>query len=159
MSGEPANKILVKRPRKVSTDERGRSVWVEPVESAELELVSTQMLKVMLSSRNPTERDAIAEAADNASDGVLARDPNNGQFEIISDDDLQAILDDNQGLPKLTRPADATLEPLRDYADDSELSLVSTQALRKVLDGGSDTEESMEDMQQDAAGFNPYDRH
>lgn len=158
MSRETANKVLVKRPSKVSTNEHGRTVWVDPVESAELELVSTQMLKVILSSRDTADREAIAEAANTAIDGVLARDPGNGQFEIIADEDLQAILDDNQGLPKLTRPADATLEPLRDYADDTELSLVSTQALRRVLGNDEDESDASPIATNEEAGFNPYDR-
>lgn len=155
MSDDAPKKVLVKRPRKVTTDGNGRSVWVDPIESAELELVSTQMLKQMLSSRDESDRQAIEEAADCAADGVLARDPSNGQFEIIKEEDLQAILDDNQGLPKLTRPADATLEPLRDYADDNQLSLVSTQALRKVL--GDDSKEEEKPAMAEPVGFNPYD--
>lgn len=155
MSEDTPKKVLVRRPPRIAADGHGRSVWVDPVASAELELVSTQMLKVMLSSRDDAERKAIEEAADTAIDGVLARDPANGQFEIIEDDDLQAILDENQGLPKLSRPADATIEPIRDYVDNESLSLVSTQALRKVLndDDGQDAETPLIEP----TGFNPYD--
>jgi hypothetical protein len=157
MSDDGPKQVLVKRPSKVNVDDRGRSVWVDPVESAELELVSTQMLKVMLSSHDESDRKAIEKAADTAADGVLARNPSNGQFEIIDDDDLQTILDENQGLPKLTRPADATLEPLRDYVDDEELSLVSTQALRKVLLGDIKDQQEAEETDGKSAGFDPYD--
>jgi hypothetical protein len=155
MSEDTPKKVLVRRPPRIASDGHGRSVWVDPVESAELELVSTQMLKVMLSSRDDGERKAIEAAADTSVNGVLARDPANGQFEIIEDDDLQAILDDNQGLPKLSRPADATLEPIRDYVDDESLSLVSTQALRKVLH--DDDSQGAETPTIEPAGFNPYD--
>jgi len=157
MSDDTPNKVLVRRPRKVEMDGNGRSVWVDPVASADLELVSTQMLKQILSSRDESDRKAIEEAADVATEGVLARDPSNGQFEIIEDDDLQAILNENQGLPKLSRPADATLEPLRDYADDDQLSLVSTQALRKVLGDESEDEKQPATAEMGSAGFNPYD--
>lgn len=155
MSETTSKKVLVRRPRKIAADGHGRSVWVDPVESAELELVSTQMLKVMLSSRDDAERKAIEQAADTAVNGVLARDPANGQFEIIDDDELQAILSENQGLPEMSRPADATLEPIRDYVDEEHLSLVSTQALRKVL--SDDDTEQPEPAANDPAGFNPYD--
>ncbi len=157
MPDDKPKKVLVNRRAKVAPDDHGRSVWVDPVESAELELVSTQMLKVMLTSRNDSDRKAIEEVADKAVEGVLARDPVNGQFEIIDDDELQVILDENQGLPKLTRPADATLEPLHDYADDDQLSLVSTQALRKVLSDGDEEKEDSELSSAESAGFNPYD--
>ncbi len=158
MTDNSTRKVLVPRPRKIRSDDLGRSVWIDPVDSAELELVSTQMLKQVLSSRDTSERDAIRKAADTAIDGVLARDPSNGNFEIIDDNDLQAILDSNQGLPKLSRPADATLTPLKDYADDSQLSLVSTQALRKILDKDSIGESESGVELTESAGFDPYDR-
>jgi hypothetical protein len=142
MSRETANKVLVKRPTRDSTNE----------------LVSTQMLKVILSSRDTTDREAIEEAADTAVDGVLARDPDNGNFEIIAYDELQAILNDTEGLPRLTRPADATLEPLRDYADHSEVALVSTHALRKVLDGADKRKNVSEIAELQEGEFNPYAR-
>ena len=153
MSDESSGKVLVRRPARITTDGHGRSVWADPVESAELELVSTQMLKVMLTSRDQGERRAIEDAARTTTEGVLARHPASGRFEIIDDDELQAILDENQGLPKITRPADATIEPLRDYVDDSALALVSTQALRKVLDDAPEAPQAV----REAVGFNPYD--
>jgi len=156
MSEDAPKKVLVNRPAKVAADGRGQSVWVDPVISAELELVSTQMLKVMLTSRDDTDRLAIEEAADTALEGVLARDPANGQFEIIENEELQAILNENQDLPKLSRPADVTIAPLHDYADDDQLSLVSTQALRRVLNDDSDEQET-EPAENESRGFNPYD--
>lgn len=153
MSDESSGKVLVRRPARITTDGHGRSVWADPVESAELELVSTQMLKVMLTSRDQGERRAIEDVARTTTEGVLARHPASGRFEIIDDDELQAILDENQGLPKITRPADATIEPLRDYVDDSALALVSTQALRKVLDDAPEAPQAV----RKAVGFNPYD--
>ncbi len=129
-------------------------MWADPVESAKLELVSTQILKQILSSNDQQNREAIAVAADTATDGVLARDPATGFFEIIDDDDLQAILDINSDLPKLSRPVDVTLEPLHDYADDEKLSLVSTMALRKVL--AKDIDDSTHETEVDASGTDPY---
>lgn len=153
MSQPKSPKVLVRRPARITTDGRGRSVWADPVESAELELVSTQMLKVILSSRNDADRKAIARAANSTAEGVLARHPESGGFEIIEDDELQEILDRNEDLPNFTRPADVTLEPLHDYVDDQELSLVSTRALRKVLD---DEDDGLAESSR-SVGFNPYD--
>ena len=153
MSEDKPTRVLIRRPSRVTTDSRGRSVWADPVESAELELVSTQMLKQILSSKDGKDRDAVRDAARTNADGVLALDPATGLFEIIGDDELQAILDQEQDLPKLSRPADVTVEPLHDYADSDRLSLVSTQALRRVLH--DDDEE--EPIEIDERGFNPYD--
>ncbi len=154
MSGDTPNKVLVRRPSKIKTDSRGRSVWADPVESAKLELVSTQTLKQILSSSDEKNRKAIEEAANTATDGVLARDPATGYFEIIDDAELQVILDTNSDLPKLTRPVDVTLEPLHDYADDESMSLVTTMALRKVLAKGDD--DSMAETEVDSSGMDPY---
>jgi hypothetical protein len=156
MSDDTPLKVLVKRPSKVKTDEHGRSVWANPVESAELELVSTQTLKQILSSDNLKSRKSIEYLATTISDGVLARDPATGMFKIIDDEELQQIIASEKGLPKLTRPSDVTLEPLHDYADADHLSLVSTQALRRVFrpDKISAVDESVEKDR----GFNPYDK-
>ena len=154
MTGDTPNKVLVRRPSKIKTDSRGRSVWADPVESAKLELVSTQTLKQILSSSDQQNRKAIEEAANTATDGVLARDPATGYFEIIDDADLQVILDTNSDLPKLTRPVDVTLEPLHDYADDESMSLVTTMALRKVLAKGDN--DSLVDTEVDSSGMDPY---
>jgi hypothetical protein len=159
MSDLESGKVLVKRPARIKTGRDGRSVWADPDESAELELVSTQMLKVMLTSRDQTEMEAIEEAASGSEDGVLVRNPGNGGFEIIGDDELQQILAANDNLPAISRPSDATLEPLKDYPDDNQLSLVSTQALRRVLNTRDDVDEVEADIILDDGGsFNPYDR-
>jgi hypothetical protein len=156
MSDENSGKVLVRRPSRVDADDHGRSVSADSVDSAELELVSTQMLKQILSSSDAENRAAVKEAAMTTSEGVLARDPATGYFEIIEDDELQAILDSGQDLPKLSRPSDVTVEPLHDYADCDHLSLVSTQALRRVLDG-DDEREAAEPVDVDVGCFNPYD--
>lgn len=159
MTDDTGRKILVRRPRKVTTNGRKRSERLDPAASAELELVSTQMLKVMLSSRDNSDRRAIEKAADTATEGVLARNSGNGQFEIVEDEYLQAILSDMQGLPTLSRPTDATVEPLRDYVDDDHLSLVSTQALRRVLDDDSDSENDPVVTDTEPSDFNPYNKY
>ena len=155
MSGDTPNKVLVRRPTRIKTDSRGRSVWADPIESAKLELVSTQTLKQILASNDDQNRKAIADAANTATDCVLARDPATGFFEIIDDSDLQAILNTNSDLPKLSRPVDVTLEPLHDYVDDESLSLVTTMALRKVL--AQDDDEASPEPEREPSGSNPYD--
>lgn len=153
MSGDAPNKVLVRRRAIIKTDSRGQSVWADPVESAKLELVSTQTLKQILASSNEHNHKAIADAANTATDGVLARDPATGFFKIIDDTDLQAILDANSDLPQLSRPVDVTLEPLRDYADNENLSLVTTLALRKVL--STDDNENSPESEFDSSGMDP----
>lgn len=156
MSNDQPSKVLVKRPSKIRTDGRGRSVWADSVESAELELVSTQSLKQILSSNDDANRKSIEDLAATVGDGVLARDPATGMFKIIDDEELQQILDNDKGLPQLSRPSDVTLEPLHDYVDDDHFSLVSTQALRRVLNPETKEPEPDEELEPDT-GFDPYD--
>jgi hypothetical protein len=134
MADDYPTTVRIRRPR-VTTDDRGRSVWADTVETAELELVSTAELKKILASSDAVSLSAIEKVATGTHEGVLARDPATGLFEIISDSDLQAILAENEHLPKALKPADVTLEPIRQASQpaEEELSLVSTQVLRKVL--------------------------
>ena len=135
---------------------RRRSTAAKSGDSAELELVSTQMLKQILSSKDVENRKAVGDAAKKPGDGVLARDPATGFFEIIDEDELQAIVDSGQDLPKLSRPSDVTAEPLHDYADNEHLSLVSVQALRQVIVDDEESDDEAESADDDASEFNPY---
>ena len=148
--------VRIVRRSKVSTDDRGRSVWTEPVETAELELVNTQMLKRVLDGDDEQKKQQLRQAA-GGKDGMLALDPDKDRFEIIDDDDLKAALDAQAALPAHTRPADVTLEPIRDRddGDDEELSLVSTQMLRQMI--GIDDDADNDDVDEsNQAGFDPY---
>lgn len=124
--------IRIRRPAKVRTDDRGHTVWVDTVETAQLELVSTGQLKQLLESGDDDTRSTIHRMVQGKREGVLARDPSTGLFQIISEDDLKAALDE-QPAAKTRLSADVPLEPLTDSAHAEELSLVSTQMLRKVL--------------------------
>jgi hypothetical protein len=129
--------VRIRRPAKITTDDRGRSVWAETIETAQLELVSTGELKSILQSGDNKSRSSIERLLKNKEDGVLARDPATGLFEVISDADLQAILESDDKLPLTRPPADVKLEPTHDSGDAGEsLSLVSTQMLRKIIQPG-----------------------
>ena len=155
MSKDQSAKVLIRRPATLLADEQVVQDVTEA--SAELELISTQMLKQILSSSDDGNRSAIEEAARTEVEGVLARDTETGYFEIVDDEELQAILDANDSLPTLTRPSDPTLEPLHDYVESDSLSLVSTQALRHVFGDELKAEEVEPDQEVNVSGFNPYD--
>ena len=156
MAEDYATTIRIRRPAKVTTDDRGRSVWADTIESAELELVSTAELKKILAASDEESLSAIEKVVTPTDEGVLARDPATGLFEIISDTDLQAILAENDHLPKTRQPADVTLEPVRNAPAeaDGELSLVSTQVLRKVL--SRDAPKPPQSKKDSGGGFDPY---
>jgi hypothetical protein len=128
----------------------------ETVEDAKLELISTQMLKQILCSNDHEDRNAIRDAAETSVDGVLVRDTTTGLFQIIADAEFQTILDENEHLPKLSRPVDVTLEPLHDYADSENLSLVSTRALRGVFSEDEIVEEVEPENEVNMCDLNPY---
>lgn len=152
--------VRIRRPAKVTTDDRGRTVWADTVETAELELVSTAELQKILASTDDDTRSAIQSILREEEEGVLARDPTTGLFEIISDADLQAILENSNDLPKTRRAADVTLEPANNRdGDDQELSLVSTQVLRKILakdwpEAASPVKDKL--PKDKGGGFDPY---
>ncbi|MBT8077405.1 MAG: hypothetical protein KJO31_02460 [Gammaproteobacteria bacterium] len=143
---------------RVRTDGRGRSVWDDTIKTANLELVSTQALELELKSGSEKCRRSIERAAEHTGEGILARDTATGLYEIIDDDDLREILGGQQDLSATGRPAEVTPEPAGDTtaAAGEELSLVSTQMLRKVL-GQADLEEEDSSPAQLERSFNPYD--
>lgn len=157
MKSDQSLKVLVRRPSRATAIGQTVVEEIQVGDSAELELISTQMLKQILSSSDKKNAKAIEDAADTDVEGVLARDTATGYFEIIDDDELQAILDVNDDLPTLSRPSDPTLEPLHDYVESENLSLVSTQALRHVFGDEEKAEELEQEVEANIRGFNPYD--
>lgn len=146
------------RIAKVKTDDRGRSVWAEPVDETELELVSTMMLKQMLQGDDRDQKQRLAKAAA-GKPGVLAHNVGNDDFEIIDDDDLKAALASADNETSLAAPADDVIhESLLERADtDNEaLSLVSTQALRQILNQSDDTAGDDALEFDSGGGFDPY---
>ncbi len=150
--------------RRVQMDDRGRSVWVGTIETAELEIVSTQMLKTLLDSADAGNRKQVEQLASRDDEGYLARNAATGHFQIIDDTDLQAILNQHKASAPAQAPQPDSMEESAQLseADDNELSLVSTQALRKILGestgekrkvGATPDEKFSRD---DAGGFDPY---
>ena len=154
MDDELKQTIRLVRRAKVKTDDRGRTVWAEPVEDAELELVSTQMLKRMLTDDDEKKRDELKLAAEQR-DGVLARHTDSKSFEIIDDDDLQAALASAAGDSGPVSSADVVYEPVSTPDDGEELSLVSTQMLRRMLGDDADSATD-DDAPEPESGFDPY---
>jgi len=159
MSNDLFKTVRLVRRGKVTTDDRGRSVWAEPVADAELELVSTQMLQQMLES-DDEERKERLKAASSTRDGVLARNTSTEEFEVIDDDDLKAALSVAEGSTGPGRVADVIYEPVVDDEagdDGEELSLVSTQMLRKMLGADEETDDTDKAPEADVGqSFDPY---
>jgi len=158
MTDDLKQTVRIVRKPKVALDEHGHSVWAEPVEPVELDLVSTTMLKKILESDDKKSRRRIEKAAQ-GKDGVLAHNAESNRFEIIDDEDLQAALDSAASTPDQTGPADVVIQPPSEQVggEDEELSLVSTQMLRKIL--ASDDPEANVDpggSDDDGGGFDPY---
>ena len=86
-----------------------------------------------------------------------------GVFQIVSDDDLRAALESDDVRPPPQRVADVTAAPIADKVKQAaaELSLVSTQALRKVLkpDGSVEYAKPKTGKKDKHGGFDPYDNN
>ena len=143
---------IVTRP-KVTTDDRGRTVWDDTIKTANLELVSTQMLQQLIDSDDHATTATLKEVSQ-GKEGVLAHDPEQNRFEIISDEELQHILDGTEAEYNAKRAA-VIDEPLVETVDEEqELELVSTQMLRQIL-----SPEDFSELDEDgapASGFDPY---
>lgn len=157
MTDELKTTLRIQRRPRVQSDGRGRSVWAEPIDAVEFELLSTGELQKILKSTDETAKESIAVAASSGDDGVLARNTATGHFEILSDTDLQRIIEQDLQSSGQEKVADVIYEPVFDSeASISELSLVSTLALKKILKEESPEATTAGDI--DTAGFNPYDR-
>lgn len=154
--------VKIQRPgdvkKKVTVDDRGRSVWTDTIETCNFELISTQVLKKLIAD-DEQQRDAVSELAATNPNGYLAKDSATGMFRIIDDDDLQSLLDSNASPETPARAAEVVLElsPSLEQ-DDDDLSLVSTQALRKILDipDTSPKKASPKPVKDKLGGFDPY---
>jgi hypothetical protein len=163
MSKDPTKTVQIRKVEKVAPGLQGRSVWLGKIEPVELELVSTTALEKIMKTEGGKTRSEIQKLAAGRKNGVLARDTATGHFRILSDADLKKAATSPPGeAPK--RAAEMTGAPLtettRMKAD--ELSLVSTQVLRKVVkpDGKSEVVSAKSAGKKDKfGGFNPYDNN
>ena len=153
MTDELKQTVKITRRPKVTTDDRGRTVWVDTVVTANLELVSTQMLKQIVDADDGETKDHLRHIAE-GEDGLLAHDIDKGRFEIITDEELQHILNGTDMEPDPQLAARVTSEPLAEIVNEDEaLELVSTQMLRKII-LPDDENKSAGDSSQ--SGFDPY---
>jgi hypothetical protein len=126
MSDDHSKTVRIKRPSRVAPDERGRNVWVGRVETVELELMSTTALQKVMKSGDGEACSEIRKLARSQKDGVLARDTATGHYRIVSESELKTV------------------------ANTDELSLVSTQILRKVVKTAGRKDPS--------GGYDPYNK-
>lgn len=144
---------------KIASDDQGRSVRADTVQTGKFDLVTTQELRAILDSSDDDSLRSIEQAATSDEEGVLARNAETGMFEIIDESSLQEILG-GRATGAYARPsADVTLEPLDNDAPSESFSLVSTQVLRKIIrkDAGGDTDGAEFDADIiDTDGSDPY---
>jgi hypothetical protein len=163
MAQDPTKTVRIRKIDKVAPDTRGRSVWLGKVEPVELELVSTTALQTILKTEGGRTRVEIQKLAAGRKNGVLARDAATGHFRILSDADLRKAATTPPGeAPK--RGGVNTGAPLTETTRKKaeELSLVSTQILRKVVKPGGEAavEKPKPAGRKDKfGGFNPYDNN
>ena len=163
MSKDPTKTIQIRKVEKVAPGLQGRSAWLGKIEPVELELVSTTALEKIMKTEGGKTRSEIQKLAAGRKNGVLARDTATGHFRILSDADLKKAATSPPGEAPM-RAAEMTGAPLtettRKKAD--ELSLVSTQILRKVVkpDGKTEVVAAKPAGKKDKfGGFNPYDNN
>lgn len=163
MAKDHTRTVQIRKIEKVAADHRGRSVWLGKIEPVELQLVSTTALEKILKTEGGKTRVEIEKLAAGRKNGVLARDTATGHFRILSEADLKkaATAPPGDG-PK--RGAVVTAAPLSETTrrKAEELSLVSTQILRKVVrpDGRAEIEKPKPAGRKDKfGGFNPYDNN
>lgn len=136
---------------KITTDELGRNTWNKNVESANLELVSTEMLNQIIKADDHDTTDQLREVAQ-GEDGLLAHDVDTDMFEIISEQELLQILDDPDLQADASKTAGTVNEPVaQNVMREDELELVNTQMLRQLLNPDDEAGSS-------ERGFDPYNR-
>lgn len=148
--------VIIRRPARVSIDDRGHNVWTAPIEETELELMTTQELKVALAAADDADRQAMQAMAESGKRGIVARNPVTGALDVVSEDELRELQRDKTvRLPQLL---DTDTAPDTGNDDGQELSLVSTQMLKQMLgDEESKGPGEPEEIAEAEKGFNPYD--
>ena len=148
--------VIIRRPSRVSIDDRGHNVWTEPIEETELELMSSGELKLALEAADDADREAIQAMAESGRQGVLARNPATGGFDVVTDDELRELQRDKT--VRLPRLFGEEVAPEAGGDEAQELSLVTTQMLKQLLGHEEPAGPGEENEAADAGkGFNPYD--
>lgn len=160
MAEDYTKTVRIKRAPKVALDERGHNVWIGEVETVELELVSTTALERILKSDDGKTQSEIRKLVAGRKDGILARDAATGVFQILSDEELKSAVSTNEVQDAPQRQAEITADPISEQTRQAaaELSLVSTQILRKIFkpDGTSAYETPKAGRKDKSGGFDPY---
>lgn len=161
MADDFTKTVRLQRPSRVAEDDRRRNVPAGKVDSVELELVSTTALERILKTADGKAQAEIRSLADSRKDGILARDTTTGVFQIVTPEDLKTAVEVTAPRAGPARGAEIRGAPLSEKALQAagELSLVSTQILRKVIkpdDGNKDTKPKVGKKDR-FGGFNPYD--
>ena len=154
MNDKPNTTQKILRDAKVSADNRGRTTLTETVETLNLELMSTQML-VKVIEENDSDTNADLRKIAEGESGLVARDIDKGKFEIISDKELEKMLNgsdtETDGIGNI-----ADEDVIEAVDGDSDLDLVSTQMLRIALNLNDDEEKPSEEPLE--RSFDPYNR-
>jgi hypothetical protein len=142
------------RSSKFTTDDSGRNNLVDTAEAGTMQLMSTQMLQTIIDSDDVKANDNLRMIAEGES-GLVARDVDKDRFEIISDEELQNIIN---GSESGVNTSGSLVDEVSVETVDSEgeLDLVSTQMLRIALNLNDD-EEPLTETPFDK-GFDPYNK-
>ena len=150
----------IERPSKVHTDQRGRTVWSGAPGTGKFELVSTEVLQSILDSGDEDARNVFKEVAKTGDPGVLARNNETGKFQLLDPDVLDALAEgDGEADAKLGFAGAEAEEPLKDFHEDVEFELVSTQKLQLMLaKDDPNTDDSILDLLEEGedSGSDPY---
>ena len=152
---ESVTTVVIRRPTKVETDKNGRTVWTGAIEETELDLMSSQDLKLALQAADGADRESIRAIAESGKNGVVARERGTGLYHLISEGELQELMDNDAALSASIRGQEMAPESA-DGDSEEALALVSTQALRRMLDP-IEVEDAL-DVSDDNPGFDPYDK-
>ena len=156
MGDELYKTIKIKIDRKARKDGDWEAVDSEPAEEVEFELVSTMMLKQILESDDDQKKDQI-RGLTGEEDGVLVCSTETDSFEILADDELDTAIKASQN-SELSEMVDSdSVESVDGSADEEDFSLVSTQLLRTILHV-DDQREAAPEVEDDAPGYNPYEK-
>ena len=142
----------MKRSPKIKIDERGRTVWVGEIETADFELVSTSRIRAVLESGDENKINEISLIARTGPQGVLIQDCNDGHFSVLEPASLDKLLQDPDA--PVVREADEQAAAVSATESNNDLELMDTLMLRKILV----SEGNIDEFELEAnEGGDPYD--